>query len=114
MDEHDWLTERFEEHRAHRRAVAYRLLGSPRGADDAVQEAWLRLGRSDISGVANLGGWLATVVARVCLDLLRAQGAARRAAGCARPRAERGPRGRDGPRARSALGRLGRSRAAGG
>jgi len=77
MDEHDWLTERFEEHRAHRRAVAYRLLGSPRGADDAVQEAWLRLGRSDISGVANLGGWLTTVVARVCLDLLRARKARR-------------------------------------
>jgi RNA polymerase sigma-70 factor (ECF subfamily) len=64
MDGHDWLAERFEENRTHLRAVAYRMLGSPSEADDAVQEAWLRLSRSDTSGVANLGGWLTTVVAR--------------------------------------------------
>jgi RNA polymerase sigma factor (sigma-70 family) len=73
MDERDWLTERFEEHRTHLRAVAYRMLGSLSEADDAVQEAWLRLGRTDTSDVHNLGGWLTTVVARVCLDMLRAR-----------------------------------------
>src|SRR5712691_11715262 len=73
MDEHDWLTERFEEHRTHLRAVAYRMLGTPSEADDAVQEAWLRLSRSDTSGVENLGGWLTTVVARVCLNMLRSR-----------------------------------------
>jgi RNA polymerase sigma-70 factor (ECF subfamily) len=73
MDEHDWLTERFEEHRTHLRAVAYRMLGSLSEADDAVQEAWLRLSRTDTSDVHNLGGWLTTVVARVCLDMLRAR-----------------------------------------
>ena len=73
MDERDWLAERFEEHRAHLRAVAYRMLGSPSEADDAVQEAWLRLSRSDTSGVENLGGWLTTVVARLCLDVLRSR-----------------------------------------
>ena len=73
MNEHTWLAERFEEHRTHLRAVAYRLLGSRNEADDAVQEAWLRLSRADTSGVANLGGWLTTVVARVCLDMLRAR-----------------------------------------
>lgn len=73
MDERDWLTERFEANRPHLRAVAYRLLGSPSEADDAVQETWLRLSRSDTSGIENLGGWLTTVVARVCLDMLRAR-----------------------------------------
>lgn len=73
MDEHDWLAERFEEDRTHLRAVAYRMLGSPSEADDAVQEAWLRLSRSDTSGVENLRGWLTTVVARVCLDMLRSR-----------------------------------------
>jgi RNA polymerase sigma factor (sigma-70 family) len=73
MDEHDWLTERFEEHRTHLRAVAYRMLGSLSEADDAVQEAWLRLSRADTSDVHNLGGWLTTVVARVSLDMLRAR-----------------------------------------
>src|SRR6266511_3575915 len=77
MDAHNWLVERFEEHRTHLRAVAYRMLGSLSEADDAVQEAWLRLSCADTSGVANLGGWLTTVVARVCLDLLRAQKARR-------------------------------------
>jgi RNA polymerase sigma-70 factor (ECF subfamily) len=69
----DELAQRFEENRAHLRAVAYRMLGSRTEAEDAVQEAWLRLSRSDSSGVANLGGWLTTVVARVCLDMLRAR-----------------------------------------
>ena len=73
MDERDWLAERFEENRTHLRAVAYRMLGSGIEADDAVQEAWLRLSRSDTSGVENLGGWLTTVVARVCLDMLRSR-----------------------------------------
>jgi RNA polymerase sigma-70 factor (ECF subfamily) len=73
MDEHDWLAQRFEAHRTHLRAVAYRMLGSISEADDAVQEAWLRLGRSDTSGVENLGGWLTTVVSRVCLDMLRSR-----------------------------------------
>src|ERR671915_2404427 len=73
MDEHDWLAERFEENRTHLRAVAYRMLGSLSEADDAVQEAWLRLSRSGSSGVENLGGWLTTVVARVCLDMLRSR-----------------------------------------
>jgi RNA polymerase sigma-70 factor (ECF subfamily) len=71
MHQHDWLAERFEAHRTHLRAVAYRMLGEISEADDAVQEAWLHLSRSDTSGVANLGGWLTTVVARICLDMLR-------------------------------------------
>ena len=73
MDERDWLAERFQAHRPHLKAVAYRMLGSLAEADDAVQGAWLRLGRADPSGVANLGGWLTTLVARECLDLLRAR-----------------------------------------
>jgi RNA polymerase sigma factor (sigma-70 family) len=73
VDERDWLAERFQAHRPHLRAVAYRLLGSLTEADDAVQGAWLRLSRSDTSGVDNLGGWLTTLVARECLDLLRAR-----------------------------------------
>jgi RNA polymerase sigma-70 factor (ECF subfamily) len=73
MDEHEWLAERFEENRKHLRAVAYRMLGSLTEADDAVQESWLRLSRSGASGVENLGGWLTTVVARVCLDMLRSR-----------------------------------------
>jgi RNA polymerase sigma factor (sigma-70 family) len=77
MDEHDWLAERFEENRTHLRAVAYRMLGSPIEADDAVQEAWLRLARTDTSGIENLGGWLTTVVARVCLDMLRSRSSRR-------------------------------------
>jgi len=71
MAEHDWLAQRFEENRSHLRAVAYRMLGSLSEADDATQEAWIRLSRSDASGIENLGGWLTTVVARVCLDMLR-------------------------------------------
>src|SRR6266545_357404 len=75
MDERDWLAERFQAHRSHLRAVAYRMLGSLTEADDAVQGAWLRLSRSrtDTSEVHNLGGWLTTLVARECLDMLRAR-----------------------------------------
>jgi RNA polymerase sigma-70 factor, ECF subfamily len=71
MDEQTWQTEQFERHRGHLHAVAYRMLGSLSEADDAVQEAWLRLNRSDTDAVENLGGWLTTVVGRVCLDILR-------------------------------------------
>ena len=71
MDERDWLAERFEEHRGRLRAVAYRMLGSLSEADDAVQEAWLRLDRRDPGGVADLRGWLTVVVGRICLDTLR-------------------------------------------
>ena len=73
MDEQDWLAQRFEEHRSHLRAVAYRMLSSISEADDAVQEAWFRLSRSESSGIENLGGWLTTVVGRVCLDKLRSR-----------------------------------------
>jgi RNA polymerase sigma factor (sigma-70 family) len=73
MDEHDFLAQRFEEHRTHLRAVAYRMLGSISEADDALQEAWLRLSRSGTSGVENLGGWMTTIVARVCLNMLRSR-----------------------------------------
>ncbi|REK92248.1 RNA polymerase subunit sigma-70, partial [Streptomyces inhibens] len=73
MDEQEFLAERFEQHRARLRAVAYRVLGSAGEADDAVQEAWLRLSRSDTDEVANLGGWLTTVVARVALNMLRSR-----------------------------------------
>src|SRR4051812_10096888 len=73
MDERDWLAERFEGQRPQLRAVAYRVLGSLTEADDAVQEAWLRLSRTDTSEVENLGGWLTTVVARVSLNMLRSR-----------------------------------------
>src|SRR6476659_8157553 len=73
MDELEWLAARFEENRSHLRAVAYRMLGSPSEADDAVQDAWLRLNRADTSNVENLGGWLTTVVARVSLNMLRSR-----------------------------------------
>ncbi|MFD2415253.1 sigma-70 family RNA polymerase sigma factor [Amycolatopsis pigmentata] len=76
MDE-DLLARRFEAHRPHLRSVAYRMLGSSGEAEDAVQETWLRLSRADTSEVANLAGWLTTVIARVCLDLLRARKARR-------------------------------------
>jgi len=75
----DTLAGQFEAHRDHLRAVAHRMLGSPSEAEDAVQEAWLRLSRSDTTGVANLGGWLTTVVARVCLDMLRSRTSRREA-----------------------------------
>jgi DNA-directed RNA polymerase specialized sigma24 family protein len=70
MDQQNWLTDRFEENRPRLRGVAYRLLGSLSEAEDAVQEAWLRLNRTDTASVDNLGGWLTTVVSRVCLDIL--------------------------------------------
>jgi RNA polymerase sigma factor (sigma-70 family) len=73
MDEREWLAERFEEHRTHLRAVAYRMLGSVSEADDAVQEAWLRLSRSDAREIENMGGWLTTVVGRVSLNMLRSR-----------------------------------------
>ena len=73
MDELEWLAERFEENRPHLRAVAYRMLGSLAEAEDAVQEAWLRLARSEASGIENLGGWLTTVLARVCLNMLQSR-----------------------------------------
>jgi RNA polymerase sigma factor (sigma-70 family) len=73
MNEREYLAERFEEHRSHLRAVAYRMLGSLSDVDDAVQEAWLRLSRAEDAGIHNLGGWLTTVVARVCLDMLRSR-----------------------------------------
>jgi RNA polymerase sigma factor (sigma-70 family) len=73
MDERDWLAERFEEHRTHLRAVAYRMLGSLSEADDAVQEAWLRLSRTDAREIENLGGWLTTVIARISLNMLRSR-----------------------------------------
>src|SRR3954462_6782868 len=73
MDERDWLVERFEEHRTHLRAVAYRMLGSVTEADDAVQEAWIRLSRTGADDIENLRAWLTTVVARICLNLLRSR-----------------------------------------
>ncbi|MGX8907676.1 sigma-70 family RNA polymerase sigma factor [Streptomyces sp. QH1-20] len=73
MSEKDLLARRFEEHRPHLRAVAYRMLGSLGDVDDAVQETWLKLSRSDVTGVENLGGWLTTVTGRVCLDMLRSR-----------------------------------------
>ncbi len=73
MDENEWLAARFEEHRAHLQAVAYRMLGSLTDADDAVQDAWLRLSRSGAGEVENLGAWLTTIVARLCLNMLRSR-----------------------------------------
>src|SRR5919202_990823 len=73
MNEREWLTKQFEENRPHLQAVAQRMLGSPMEADDAVQEAWLRLNSADASGIRNLSRWLTTVVARVCLDMLRSR-----------------------------------------
>jgi RNA polymerase sigma-70 factor (ECF subfamily) len=73
MDHEEWLAERFEEHRSHLRSVAYRMLGSLTEADDALQDAWERVTRAGADGVENLGGWLTTIVARVCLNMLRAR-----------------------------------------
>jgi len=73
VPEHDWLAAQFDTHRDHLRGVAYRLLGSATEADDAVQEVWLRISRTDASDVENLGGWLTTIVSRVCLDMLRSR-----------------------------------------
>src|SRR5262245_815266 len=73
MDENTWLAERFEAHRSHLRGVAYRMLGSLSDADDAVQEAWIRVSRADTGGIDDLRAWLTTVVGRVCLNLLRSR-----------------------------------------
>src|SRR6267378_802403 len=73
MNDQEWLADRFEANRTHMRGVAYRMLGSLSEADDAVQETWLRFNRAGASGIENLGGWLTTVVARVCLDMLRSR-----------------------------------------
>jgi RNA polymerase sigma factor (sigma-70 family) len=73
MDEREWLAVRFEEHRTHLRAVAYRMLGSLAEADEAVQDAWLRVSRSGAGGIENFAGWLTTIVARVCLNALQAR-----------------------------------------
>ncbi len=73
MGENDWLAERFEEQRAHLRAVAYRMLGSLTEADDAVQDTWVRVSQAETNKVENLGGWLTTIVARVCLNMLRSR-----------------------------------------
>jgi RNA polymerase sigma factor (sigma-70 family) len=73
MDDRWWIEQQFEQHRTHLRAVAYRMLGSVSEADDALQESWLRLNRADTSGIENPGGWLTTVVARVCLNMLRSR-----------------------------------------
>jgi RNA polymerase sigma factor (sigma-70 family) len=77
VDEREYLTQQFEARRAHLRAVGYRMLGSVSEADDAVQEAWLRVNRADASEIENLGGWLTTIVSRVCLDILRSRNARR-------------------------------------
>src|SRR5688500_16160915 len=93
MDQLSWLTERFEENRPRLRGVAYRMLGSLSAAEDAVQEAWLRLNRIDAATGENLGGWLTTVVSRVCLDILRSRKSRREepmGAQVTEPRVERG------------------------
>ena len=112
MDEREWLAERFEERRTRLRAVAYRMLGSLSEADDAVQEAWLRLSRADTSEVENLDAWLTTVVARVSLNMLRSRtcGARSRSACTCPSRSSTAPT--DRPRARGAARRLGRARPA--
>src|SRR5215213_8198897 len=79
MEEREWMVDRFEAHRTHLRAVAYRMLGSTGEADDAVQDAWLRFSHSDTAGVQNLGGWLNAVVSRVCLAMLRSRRSRREA-----------------------------------
>src|SRR6266478_4257999 len=95
MDQHSWLTEEFEANRPRLRGVAYHMLGSLSDAEDAVQEAWLRLNRIDTATVDNLGGWLTTVVSRVCLDMLRSRKSRREepidAAGSVQPAAGNDP-----------------------
>ena len=103
VDEHDVLAERFEASRGHLRAVAYRMLGSWSEADDAVQEAWLRLSRTDTSAVTTLRGWLTTVVARVCLDMLRSRSSRREEPSRRRPGSGRGPDGRCDPEEQAVL-----------
>ena len=113
MDQQEWLAQRFEEHRPHLRAVAYRMLGSVSEADDAVQDAWIRLSRSDTSEVENLGAWLTTVVARVALNMLRSRKARHeQPLDVHVPDPIVDPGRRDRPRARGAPRRLGRPRPA--
>jgi len=105
MEEQAWLAKRFEENRGHLKAVAYRMLGSVTEADDAVQEAWLRLSRADAGGVQNLTGWADDGDrSRLSGHTSFAQGAARGALGYACARSDRDPRERNGPRARNATG----------
>ena len=113
MNDQDWLAERFEANRSHLRGVAYRMLGSLTEADDAVQEAWIRLSRTDTSDVDNLRAWLTTVVGRVCLNMLRSRRTRREASlETHLPDPDRESRSRDRSRAGSAAGRLRRARAA--
>ncbi|QBD78499.1 sigma-70 family RNA polymerase sigma factor [Ktedonosporobacter rubrisoli] len=98
MDEHDWLAAQFEAQRPHLRAVAYRMLGSLPEAEDAVQEGWLHLSRSETIGIGNLHGWLTTVVARICLDMLRSRKARREEpGGLVVPEPDVDPQGRIDP-----------------
>ena len=111
MEREQFVTGEFEAHRHHLRAVAYRMLGSTAEADDAVQEAWFRLARVDTSGVENMGGWLTTVVARVCLDMLRSRTSRREdPIGDVAPDEIPEPRRRRRPRARGDADRLCRPR----
>ncbi len=104
MDERDWLAQRFEAHRTRLRAVAYRMLGAASEADDAVQEAWIRLSRTDTGAVENLGGWLTTVVARVSLDMLRSRASRReQPLGAHPPEAELGTANGTDPEAEALL-----------
>jgi DNA-directed RNA polymerase specialized sigma24 family protein len=113
-DHQQWLTERFEQHRSRLRAMAYRMLGSMSDADDALQEAWVRLSRSDPDGIDNMGGFLTTVVANVCLNLLRARRARRdQPHGGAPTRPDREPRRQGWSRRRGGPGRLRRVRSVG-
>jgi RNA polymerase sigma factor (sigma-70 family) len=95
MEDHEWLADRFEANRTHLRAVAFRMLGSSSEAEDAVQEAWIRLSRSGTSGVENLGGWMTTIVARICLDMLRSR-KSRREESLDAPQADSAAAGEDG------------------
>ncbi len=113
MDEREWLAEQFEEQRTRLKAVAYRMLGSLSEADDAVQEAWLRLSRSDANHIDNLGAWLTTVVARVSLNMLRSRSRREQPIDVRLPEPIVDPRRRNRPRARGAHRRLGRARPAG-
>ena len=111
MNDQDWLAERFEANRSHLRGVAYRMLGSVTEADDAVQEAWIRLSRTDTSDVDNLRAWLTTVVGRVCLNMLRSRKTRREASlETHLPDPILSPGGGDRSRAGSPAGRLGRAR----
>jgi DNA-directed RNA polymerase specialized sigma24 family protein len=105
--ERDWLAHRFQQNRPHLRAVAYRMLGSSAEADDAAQDAWLRVSRADTSDVQNLTGWLTTVVARVCLNMMQSRNARRE-----RPLDEQERRARCRSARSGGAGRFGRDRAA--